>query len=72
MSALKDAGYNNNKIPWDLCKPHYFSDKVWPSVLKYWNLDDTKKRSKNAKEARKQLECYSRTGALSYDARREV
>ena len=46
--------------------------KVWLSILTYWNLEDTKKMSKNAKEARKQLKCYSRTGALSYDVRREV
>ena len=69
---LRIAGYTDEEIPWGNFKPHYFTPEVWESVLKYWNLPDTKKRSENGKAARKMLQCYSLTGALSYDERREV
>lgn len=53
-------------------RPHYFSQRTWDSLNKYWESDLFKERSIKSKEARAQLEHQHYSGAMPFDERREV
>ncbi|KAK1355876.1 hypothetical protein POM88_049132 [Heracleum sosnowskyi] len=52
-------------------RPHYFSQRTWDSLNRYWESDLFKERSIKAKKARDQLEHQHYSGAMPFDERRE-
>ncbi|KAK1388918.1 hypothetical protein POM88_017096 [Heracleum sosnowskyi] len=52
-------------------RPHYFSQRTWDSLNRYWESDLFKERSIKAKKSRDQLEHQHYSGVMPFDERRE-
>ncbi|KAK1372140.1 hypothetical protein POM88_038232 [Heracleum sosnowskyi] len=52
-------------------RPHYFSQRTWDSLNRYWESDLFKERSIKAKKARDHLEHQHYSGSMPFDQRRE-
>ncbi|KAK1371028.1 hypothetical protein POM88_037120 [Heracleum sosnowskyi] len=71
LRELMKIGYTDSEIDLELLKPHYYSQRAWNSILEYWGTIQFETRSIHGQKARKMVEFTPRTGAISYDKRRE-
>ncbi|KAK1372816.1 hypothetical protein POM88_029009 [Heracleum sosnowskyi] len=71
LRELMKIGYTDSEIDLELLKPHYYSQRAWNSILEYWGTIQFETRSVHGQKARKMVEFTPRTGAISYDKRRE-
>ncbi|KAK1381830.1 hypothetical protein POM88_019565 [Heracleum sosnowskyi] len=71
LREIVKSGYTESEIDVELLKPHYYSQRAWNSICEYWGTIQFETRLVHGQKARKMVEFTPRTGAISYDKRRE-
>ncbi|KAL8132437.1 hypothetical protein AgCh_008075 [Apium graveolens] len=73
VKQLLECGYTENdfNIRDEGLKPYYYSQRTWNSMCDYWEDESFKNMSTNSQIARSKVEFVSRSGAKSFEQRRQ-
>ncbi|KAK1380969.1 hypothetical protein POM88_027713 [Heracleum sosnowskyi] len=71
VNEILKCGYPESVINIRLMRPYYFSQRVWNAICDHWETPEFANKSEKGHNCRMKVEFTPRTGAKTFDQRRE-